>query len=312
MDKKNLHNIETFTEDSLPDLDTVVLGALEYLEGTALPDIAIGGYNKLLVVASENALVTGRILFEHCGACFHNESTYKDALLTEEGIDAVCVISASGGKHAIEAVQTAIARDLPTFLLTNAEDAPAGSLLDTTMVTLFPKMREPYTYNTSTYLSMLLAKTNESPVAIHDFIRKEVEPRIPDSFAAYDAFFMIVEPQFSVLRDMFRTKFDELFGPMVVGRAYTLDQAKHAKTVVPSTSELFVSFGTENTIFGSEHNRLHIPLPENADSAAMLAVGYYVIGRMQSQFPPYFKEHIARYVADASRIFGHTIPVIVE
>lgn len=310
--KPNLEILKNFTEQSLPDLDTVLLGALEYLDDAVLPEIMVGGFKKMLVVGSGNALTTGRVLFAHCNAIFHDESTYQDALTLEADIDAVCVISASGGKHAIEMVKTAVAKDLPTFLITNTKDSLAGALLDPSCVIRFPKIREPYTYNTSTYLGMLLAHGGEDPTTIHDFITEAVAPRIPETFAAYDAFFLIVPSEFDTLRDMFGTKFDELFGPLVVGRVFTLEQAKHAKTVVPSASELFISFGEENTMFGTEAHRLTLPLPQNAGPAAMLAVSYYTIGCIQKQFPPYFKDNIAKYAAEASQIFGHQIPVIVE
>ena len=86
---------------------------------------------------------------------------------------------------------------------------------------------------------------------------------------------------------------------------------KHAVTVVPS-NELFVSLGEENTMWGEPDKRLHIPLPENAGYATMMAIGYYVIAQIQKQHQPYFKENIAAYTKQASGIFGNTINPIVE
>ena len=51
---------------------------------------------------------------------------------------------------------------------------------------------------------------------------------------------------------MLWTKFDELFGPMITTRVYTPEQTKHAKTVIDSDTELFISFGYENMLFGKE------------------------------------------------------------
>ena len=86
---------------------------------------------------------------------------------------------------------------------------------------------------------------------------------------------------------------------------------KHAVTVV-SSGELFVSFGEENIMGGESDQRLHIPLPENAGYAAMMAIGYYVIAQIQKQHPPYFKENIALYTEKASKIFGSEIKAIVN
>ena len=44
----------------------------------------------------------------------------------------------------------------------------------------------------------------------------------------------------------------------------------------------------------------------------MMAIGYYVVGRIQGAHPAYFKEHIAAYTIAASELFGESIEVIVE
>jgi hypothetical protein len=310
--KPNLEILKTFTEDNLPDLDTVVLGALEFLSDAKLPIINIGGFKKMMVVGSEGALATGRLLFPEGNVLFRNETTFREALVVEKGIDSITVISASGSKHAIEIVKEATARDLPTFLITNTENSPASASLDPSSVTVFPKIREPYTYNTSTYMSMLLSHGGEDPVSIQKFIETDVASKIPEVLTAYDAFFIIVPPHFDAVRELLKAKFDEMFGPMLQARIFTIEQTKHAKTVIPSETECFVSFGEENSVFGKEGNRLTVPLPPNAGPVAMMAIGYYMIGRIQKQFPPYFKDNIKNYAAETSRMFGQTINVIVE
>ena len=97
-----------------------------------------------------------------------------------------------------------------------------------------------------------------------------------------------------------------------MARVFTLEQTKHAKTVIPLKGELFVSFGVENTLFGKAENRLTIPLPEDADYAAMMAVGYVFIGHIQKQFPPHYKQRIEAYSKETSAMFGNTISPIVE
>jgi hypothetical protein len=111
---------------------------------------------------------------------------------------------------------------------------------------------------------------------------------------------------------MFETKFNELFGPKLMARVFTLEQTKHAKTVIEVEKELFVSFGVENSQFGKEENRLHIELPEEADFVAMMAIGYVFIGYIQKQFPPFYKERIEAYTKETSVMFGQSINVIVE
>ena len=175
-----------------------------------------------------------------------------------------------------------------------------------------PKQMEPYTYNTSTYMSMMLSVSDEKPEKIRSFIEGVVAPLITEKFREQKAFTLILPTKFDVLKGLFMTKFDELFGPELVGRAFTIEQIKHAKTVIPSDKEFFISFGEDNSRYGKEENRLNVPLPENCGPAGLMAIVYYVIGNIQKQHPPYFKENIVAYTKFASELFGDKIEPIVE
>lgn len=300
--------LETFTEDSLPDLDTVVLGALELFIETNLPRIETS-YTRPLVVGSGNAEVTGRILFSGTDAVFASESTYALKLEHIESIDGVVLVSASGGKHAPGILQTAQAQGKHVTLVTNNEHAPAREYANA--VYTFPKNREPYTYNTSTYMGMLLGHTGEDPEVIHRFITERVATSALPDFSAYTKYYCLVPPQFAGIIRMLHIKFVELFGRQLARDIETIESVKHATTVVPS-DELFISFGEENTQWGEAHNRVCIPLPENGDYASMMAVGYFLIGQIQKAHPPYFKENIAQYLRHASEVFGQPLSIIVE
>jgi hypothetical protein len=312
MEYPHVELLKNFDEHSLPDLDECVFGALELFTTVRLPTFNPGPYTRLLVVGSMNAEVTSRIIFKGADVIFANESTYQDTFHNARNIDAVVIVSASGGKHAVSIAQYFGQQRIATWLLTNNSDAPAKQHIQGQNILVFPKNREPYTYNTSTYLGMILSKTREDPRAISDFIQQEVAPRIPDNLADFNAFFLLVPPELDIIRGMLLTKFDELFGPKVVGRVFTDEQAKHAKTVIPSEKELFISFGEASELFGTPETRLHIPLPSQCGFGAMMAIGYYVIGNIQKQHPPYFKEHIIDYTTRASEIFKQNIIPIVE
>jgi len=312
MSHPHLDVLRTFDESNLPDLDVAVQGALELFGEVSLPTLPPDVYKKGFVIGSGNAKVVGQILFGGPEAVFVDESTYEEGLAADSTIDAVVLISASGGKHAVKIAGSIREKGKDIWLITTNAEAPARQFVEDRKVVVFPKNREPYTYNTSTYMGMLLGKTGESPAALHEFILKDTASRIPDSFASYDAFYLIVPSRFIAMRDMFLTKFSELFGARVSARAFTLEQTKHAKTVVPSEKEMFVSFGEENSMFGSPENRLHVPLPKHASYGSMMAIGYYVIGHIQKQHPPYFKEHIGAYVTEASKFFESPLRVIVQ
>lgn len=47
-----------------------------------------------------------------------------------------------------------------------------------------------------------------------------------------------------------------------------------------------------------------MPLPAGAGFGTLMAVGYYVIGRIQQRFPPWFCEHAVAYADWQSRLFA--------
>jgi hypothetical protein len=276
----------------MKNLNEVVLDALGLHASYRLPKLNFGRSRLRLVVASGNALPTGGVVFHGEPCVFADEGQYESALRTNPGVDSAVVISASGEKHAPVIVKYLLKRRLPTSLLTCSGESSAARLLPSARVFVTLKNAEPITYNTSTYLGMMLARTRENPAAIKQHLLRKVRPLIPD-FRKFAAFYLMLPAQFGLVRPMFITKFDELFGPRLVGRCYTLEQTLHAKTVVPWEKELFLSLGVGNEHFGTK--RLAVPLPEGGSFAAMVATGYYVIGHIQQQFPPWFVRSAADY-----------------
>lgn len=294
--------MNTFTLRNMPTLDICVLGALEFLTNKKLPSIP-KIEKRILVIGSGNALDTGKIIFQENDALYENQDTYKEKI---KKINSAILISSSGAKHAPEMANTLKQKKVKTILLTNNQKAPASKFVSDTLV--FPKQREPYTYNTSTYLSMILSSTKESPSKIYKEIKKI---KTKKDFSKYKAFYIIVPSKFSFICEMFNTKFDELFGPEILGKAFTEEQIKHAKTVVSSKEELFVSLGVKN-IYGKETQRLNIKLPRNSGYATIMSMGYYLIGKIQKQHKPFFKNNIKKYTKKASKIFKQKINPIIE
>lgn len=312
-DLKNNKIMQSFSLRNIPELDVCVLGALELLYKEKIPEIKIP-YKRPLVVGSGNALATGQILFHDKDAVFASESSYKDKLNNIKNIDGVVLISASGGKHAPIIADCSRKFKKHVTLMTAKTDSEAEKFLDNKHEYdefIFPKQKEPYTYNTSTYLGMILGKTNENPEDIYEFIENKINRlKMPD-FKKYDKYFLILPSEFELLKRMFQIKFIELFGRRIARDVETFEYMKHATTIVPS-HELFISFGKENKIYGDKNNRLFIPLPKNCDYGCLMAIGYYIIGRIQKSHKNWFKENIEDYVKEASRIFNEEIKVIVD
>lgn len=309
----HIDTLNTFDINSLPNLDTVVLGALELFQSTTLPRLDIH-FNRPLVVGSGNAEATGRIIFANSDAIFASESDYQSKLEKIADIDGVVLISASGGKHAPIIARQVIAMGKPIALISNTPNSPASQELGRDSASqeyIFPKNREPYTYNTSTYMGMILGNTGEDPAAIYKFLQEQTATITYPDFAKYDKYYLIVPPEFSGIIRMLQIKFIELFGRNIARDIETSEYVRHATTVAPA-DELFISFGEPNTTWGKPENRLHIPLPEGSDYGSMMAVGYYVVSQIQKAYPHYFKDNIESYTAEVSTIFGQTITPIVE
>mgnify|MGYP001032705661 CR=1 FL=1 len=304
--------MEDFTIDTIPDLDVCVLGALELFQDSEIPKIDIP-YKTPLVVGSGNAEATGRILFEEMDAIFASESNFEEKLKNIKSIDGVILISASGGKHAPMITRVSQKYKKHVTLLTTNYHSKAEKLLDHKHkddLFIFPHQREPYTYNTSTYLSMILGKTNENPEKIYEYIKYNLDQIKLPKFEKYKKFYLIVPPKFSGIKRMLQVKFIELFGREIARDIETSEYVRHATTIVPS-DELFISFGERNNTFGLPKQRLFIPLPKNADYGAMMAISYYIIGKIQGSQPAYFKRYIKAYTNQISKIFGQRIKPIV-
>jgi hypothetical protein len=293
--------------NTIINLDECVIRALNLFIEKGIPTLDIPQFKRPLVVGSGNAAITGRIIFEDTDAVFADESDYIKKIQAVKNIDGAIIISASGGKHAPIMAKEFKKRNIETILFTNTKNSPAEQLVEKTYV--FEKNPEPYTYNTSTYLGMILGKTRENPQKILETI-ESIKNNIPTDLSRYTAFYIIVPNEFENIREMFWTKFDELFGPMITTRVYTAEETKHAKTLIHSNTELFIALGYENTLFGD--HRLNVPLPEKFNYGTLMAIGYYVIGQIQKAKPQYFKENIEAYVQTLSEIFGEKMNVIVE
>lgn len=276
------------------NLDKAVINALELFIKEGLPKLDLGNFKRPLVIGSGNAIETGKILFNDVDAVFANESTYEQALKIYKDIDGAVLISASGKKDAPPIAEKLKQIGMKRKLLTCNPNAPATEFFDKKDVFLFPSLPEPYTYNTSTYGGMILAKTKEDPKKILEFIKTKVDKAIPSCIGEHSSYTLLVEKEFNLICPMLQTKFIELFGRRFGRDIFTKQFAEvHATDIVPTPEELFISFGYDNKMLGEE--RLTIPLPKNADYGAMMLISYYTIGKLQAAKEPFFKENIVSW-----------------
>ncbi len=307
----NLKVMETFTEKNLPDLTTTVLGALELFSKEGLPKVKIPKYKKPIVFGSGNAKVTGNILFGNSEAVFADETNFKE-VVKRKGIDGAIIFSASGEKHAPIAAKYFLSKKIKTTLVTCNPDSSAGKVVGEKNTVVTARNREPYTYNTSTYMGWILANTRENPDKILEFIKTKVKPKIPNSIANYNGYLLVTPDSFERGNTLFEVKFIELFARRVARDVKTFEELKHAITVVPYEKELCIQFG-EGQDFIFHGDVFKVPLPKDAGIATIMAIGYYVIGNIVAGKPQYFKKNIGKFIAELSSTkFGKGLKVIVE
>jgi len=285
--------------DNIPNLDEIVLKTLDFFIENPPAQLDISSFDMPFVVGSGNAYNTGTIIFSGIAAVFADESNFKQIIASYEQaiksklITQAMIISASGGKDSVWEIELAKKYGLSTTLLTTKAESGAAKVAD--KVYAYKSIPEPYTYNTSTYMGMILSTTSESPSEIKSFIDKL---SFPNNFDEYSSFSFVLPDKFLPICPMLDIKKSELFGPKLSLRAFSQGHARHAKFVIRDKEELVISVGSKNEFFGIEESRWDIFPPENFDFAGIMALTYYIVGKIQKSKPQYFKENIGNYVSD--------------
>lgn len=295
---------------TLPNLDEIVVKTLDFFSTHQPASFDVDAYHFPFVVGSGNAYNTGTILFSDRSAVFADESNFRSMIKAyqpaiDQGlITEAVVISASGEKDSVWELELAKAYGLKTILLTCNADSPASKIAD--QVFAYRKIDEPYTYNTSTYLGMILSATNESA----SFIKTSLEAvTLPESFSHYSAYSIILPDRFINICPMLDIKNNELFGPHSCLRAFPEGHARHAKFVIPSEQELVMGIGTSTDNFGHPDHRITIDIPTDASFGYILALTYFITGKIQASKPAYFKDNISNYCADyGPQAYGKNTP----
>jgi hypothetical protein len=292
------------------NLDKSVIDALDFFAQNKPPKLDLEKFSLPFVVGSVNAFNTGTILFSGKAAVFADESSFKSVIESykpalESGMikDAI-VISASGEKDSVWEVELAKQYGLKTTLLTCNADSSAAKIADEVLA--YRKIAEPYSYNMSTYLGMMLSVTGENPAEIKTAIE---QLSFPENFSSYESFSFVLPDKFVNICPMIETKEHEMFGGHVNIRAFSQGHARHAKFIIPWNKELVISFDQENKFFGDPAHRWDIKLPENANFGTMMSMAYYICGKIQESKPPYFAENIANYCNDyGPKAYGKNEP----
>jgi hypothetical protein len=292
------------------NLDEAVVNALNLFIKNPPSIVDLKQYSFPFVVGSGNAYNTGLIMFGEYPAIFADESNYKgkliayDDLIKKNIIKNAVIISASGEKDSVWEIEESKKNNLNTVLFTCSPNSTAAKLADKTFT--YRKVAEPYTYNTSTYMGMIMSTTKENPQNILNFIK---DLKFPDDFTNYEAYSFILPEKYINLCPMIDIKKSELFGPHLSLRAFTQGYARHAKFVNPWEKELVITLGEKSDFYGFKNHQWNINIPSFLNHAGAMAITYYIIGKIQESKPSFFKDNIKNYCLDyGPKAYGKTIP----
>ncbi|MEC8220999.1 MAG: hypothetical protein VX028_02905 [Nanoarchaeota archaeon] len=312
----NLEIMEHFDENSIPDLDVVLLGALEKFMRDGLSEIEFPSFDKPLIGASVNALTTAKMLFGERAQYVDENTLREDVESLAKQCDGAIVFSASGGKHAPILAKQFQELGLDTYAVTCTNGSQVEGVVGREKTIVTKKNREPYTYNTSTYLGWMFSGVSmdvQDVKELYDFILKEVDPVIPKNIHEHFGYYLLVPNTAGYVGNLFDVKFEELFGTLVPWQTHTFETSMHAKTVI--APQYCLAFGEgELPVHVYEENTFRVPLPENFTNAHVMAIGYYVIGKIQRGKHPYFKESLKSYILENKKKgeFAQAINLIVE
>ena len=299
------------TYANLPNLNETVLAALDFFNKNKPAKLNLKSFSFPLVVGSGNAYNTAQIIFSGAPAIIASESNFKQTLvdykklIKTKVITQAIIISASGEKDSVWEIKLAKKNGLKTTLLTCSPDSSAAKIAD--KVISYKKLAEPYTYNVSTYLGIIAAAGNEDVSKIKKII---TSLKLPTNFKKYSAYSFILPDEFGAIAPMLEIKRNELFGPYLSLRAFSFGEARHAKFINNSEKELVISFGI-NKYFGLKNNRWQINIPKNAGNSFIMALAYYLIGKIQESKPPYFKKNIEKFCLEGPKAYGSNKPFSV-
>ncbi len=248
-------------------VDRYVLKTLDCLKEWKLPKVPVKkGFN--LFVGSGNAFQTAKIYAGRFGGVAVDATQYSHFSKCRERFGDVIIISASGGKAAVGMAEAF--RD-DCILLTSSSNPPAGSLTKKTVV--FPALREPPTYNTSTYASMIHALDPDENV---DNIRRFIEGmKVPD-LSGYPFMPVVSSDSNEPIAHMCATKIRETLGVGSIGKG--MSEAVHGWFFHERKNEIVMCLNTGK--FPLSGNAYRIDYPSNL---GLMLASYYVVGKSQTE-----------------------------
>lgn len=251
-------------------LDFYVIKTLNHLEKWGFPRLKIKKQEKNVFMGSGSAACVAKLFVEKFGGTALNISNYKRFF--ERALKksfSIYIISASGGKDAINMAEFLKKRKLKANLITCNKNAPAKKLVN--KVFTFPCFKEPPTYNVSTYASMIYWLFGESVKKIKNTIKNIKVPNL----RKHKYIFFLADDKYDIIAEMVSRKTAEtLEGIGSNGDGFS--NSVHGMLRQPNKERLVFCL---NQKYPFKENVYEL----NIDSyLALMLTTYYIIGKNQT------------------------------
>ena len=259
--------------EKIKHLDYYVLKTLESLKSWNYPKLEIKRDDTNLFLGSGSAGCVGELFVEKFSGIALNVSEYKQFFkrVIRKEFASINIISASGGKDAVNMALFLKERGFEANLITCNQTPPAQKFIKKENIFVFPSFVEPPTYNVSTYSSMIYWLFKEDIEDIRDFIKKIKVPNL----RKYQYIFFLSSDKYKVIAEMASRKVAEtLEGIGSNGDGFS--NGSHGMLRQPNKNRLIFCLNQKYDL-GENIYQL------NFDSYLGLILStYYIIGRNQT------------------------------
>lgn len=265
--------MQNLADKKIETLDYYVLQTLENLPKWQYPKMEIKKTSRNVFLGSGNADNTGRILARNFGGAAFSVVDYQNFFENNPEKDSqIYLVNASGGKDGVKMAQWLTKNQWQPKLITSNPEPPAGEFLRKDDIFIFPSIKEPPTYNVSTYAAMLYGIIKEDISGAADRIKNLPIPNLRE----YKSIFFLTEDQYENVGNIAKRKIAETLAGLGAD-AGGYSNAAHGMLLQPNPDRLVFCVNCDYDGNGDKYL-----LRSNSCLELSLAI-YYIIGKNQTE-----------------------------
>jgi hypothetical protein len=257
-------------ETKIEKLDSYVIKTLDVIGSWEYPQVNITKSDKNVFMGSGSAVCVSQMFNYKFGGISLSADQYLAFLqnATEKEYN-IYILSASGGKDAVNMAQACKDAGMQASLITCNQDAPCKDLVKEMFV--FPSFVDPPTYNVSTYFGMVYWLFKENPREARDFVLKLKKINL----RKFKSIFFVSDDLHAPIAKMATRKVGECL-ENIMANGEGQSQATHGVILQPNKHRLIIRLNTNFPVNNSKFYDINI------DSfLGLLASTYYLIGQNQ-------------------------------